>query len=420
MRLKTLSLATVLAISSSTIFADDAKNFGEFFSKGDVSGNIRAMYIFQDFDQSGVADPEGLAVGGKLGFKSANYNGVSAGATFYTTNKAGDFNKIAGTALIDGTDSYSMLGEAYIQYEISKTLFKGGLMELNTPLAGTDDVRIVPNTFEAYLMQSGDLIPDVTVVAGHVLKMAGWDSLSGDITKFRSMSAAAGVKGVNGIEDRGVTVFGGIYSGIEGLSVQAWDYYGHDTVNAIYADASYAKSVNGVGLNGAVQYYELKGVGKLDDAVKVNYNVAGAKVGALLENSGVSATLAYNKVSDFDGTAVFGAWGGYPEFAIAEEFWYNSISSMSNASVAKVALGFNLEPLTGLKGRDFTLGYTMFNLDEAKNGGLKQDTDVFDFIYTCASGLIPNFDVKLVYENVTSDDSTRDSNKYLVKAQYSF
>ena len=416
MRKILLSLTAIAALSSVSFAADDLAGA---FKEASYSGEIRAMYI--NIDNDNGTDGKGFAAGGNLGFETAPINGISVGARFYTTHDFGwyDSDEISQTGLVDGDDSYSILGQAYIKGKFGNTTLVLGRQQLDTPLAGSDDIRIVPNLFEAYTLINTDL-PDTTIVLSHVTKMSGWDSLADDITKFRPMSDAAGVGGI--APDEGVTAGGIIYNGIENLSLQAWDYYAHEVLNAIYLQADF----NGKGLlgddidvNAALQYYTESDKGKVSDAgVTIDYYVWGAMVNAT-HSSGLGLTLAYNKVSDDDSVHTFGAWGGYPEFAVADETWYNSLGNMRDASSFKIALDYDFSS-SNIEGLSATIAYVNFDLEDKYNGNTNLDTDVFDLLVSYDVAQIKNLSLGATYENVDSEDNSLDKDVFKFAAYYSF
>jgi imipenem/basic amino acid-specific outer membrane pore len=63
-----------------------------------------------------------------------------------------DYNQNDMTLLGPDNDNYSMVGELYAQYKSGNTTLKGGRQKLDTPMAGSDDARMTPNLFEAYLI----------------------------------------------------------------------------------------------------------------------------------------------------------------------------------------------------------------------------------------------------------------------------
>ncbi|MCI4398959.1 MAG: hypothetical protein JHC37_00215, partial [Campylobacteraceae bacterium] len=159
---------------------------------------------------------------------------------------------------------------------------------------------------------------------------------------------------------------------------------------------------------------------------KANYDVYGTK--ASLETSvGLTPYVAYNKVSEQKdgvngGTFVFGAWGGYPEFAMADEFWYNSgngANGFNGAQTWKAGVDYSLEKL-GLGARTIGAAYTKFDLKNQYNSNSDADTAVWDVVYTCNSALVKNLDAKLVFESVDSKTNSLDRKTAKVTFNYNF
>jgi len=437
---KMLSIAAVAALATTSFAASDLAGA---FKEGKASGQIRAMYINTNVKDPGT-DTSGFALGGKLAYETAPLYGISGGAAFYTTNDLGtkDKNaaKVDGSLYDENSKSYSILGQAYLVGQFGKTTVKVGRQQLDTPLAGSDDIRMVPNLFEAALVINAD-VPDTTLIGGYVSRMAGWDSVSDKSSRsqFQSMSRAAlgGVADLHNIGDGGVYAAAAINSSIKNLTLQAWEYYAVDVLNAVYLQADYklglAKDMN---LALAAQYYNLGDLGNTKDLLrslgaKLNYSVYGAK--ASLETPiGLTPYVAYNKVSEQKsgtGLYAFGAWGGYPEFAIGEETWYNSLggsvlgtatqTTMNGAQVWKVGADYSLEKL-GLGARTIGLAYTNFDLKNQYNGNTDTDTGVFDVVYTCTGALVKNLDAKLAYSSIDSKNNALDRKVAKVIFNYNF
>lgn len=458
---KMLSIAAVAALATSSFAASDLAGA---FKEGKASGQIRGMYIKSD-NKSPAVDTSAFAVGGKLAYETAPLYGISVGAAFYTSQDVGTMNqngaKVDG-AMFDrlGSDgnkpnSYSLLGQAYAVGTFGKTTVKIGRQQIDTPLAGSDDIRIVPNLFEAALVINTDL-PSTTLIGGYVARMAGLDSSSDKSPRiaFNSMSRSAlgsiadmatlGTTNVSTVGDKGVYVLAAVNSSIKDLTLQAWEYYAVDVVNAVYLQADYKLGLGaGTALNLAGQYYNIQGIGNLKDLLKtgtgngkVDYNVYGAK--ASVETPiGLTPYVAYNKVSEqkdgtLGGTMVFGAWGAYPEFAVADEFWFNSFgatskglnNAMNGAQTYKIGADYSLEKL-GLGARTLGLAYTKFDVKSKyniDNNGNDVDTDtaVWDLTYTCTGALVKNLDAKIVLESVDSKYNPLDRKTAKVTFNYNF
>ncbi len=449
---KMLSIAAVAALATSSFAASDLAGA---FKEGKASGQIRAMYIQTDVGATSN-DPRGFAVGGKLAYETAPLYGISAGAAFYTSQDLGtkdkNSNKVDGSLYDESSKSYSLLGQAYLVGSFGKTTVKVGRQQIDTPLAGSDDIRMVPNLFEAALVINTDL-PSTTLIGGYVARMAGWDSaaFNNDFTSlglgtqgqtkpsrtaFQSMSRSAlgGLVDVDlghgQVGEKGVYAAAAINSSIKDLTLQVWEYYAADVVNAVYLQADYKLGLGtGTTVNLAAQYYNMQGIGKTKDLLKdaalgkVDYNVYGAK--ANIETSvGLTPYVAYNKVSEQKdgangGTFVFGAWGGYPEFAMSEEFWYNSGTNMNGGQSYKIGADYSLEKL-GLGARTFGLAYTKFDAKDKYNSNADADASVFDAIYTCTGALVKNLDAKLAYSSIDKKGTASDAKRLKLIFNYNF
>ncbi len=441
---KMLSIAAVATLATSSFAASDLAGA---FKEGKASGQIRAMYVYNDFknDDHGGPDTKGIALGGKLGFETAPVYGISAGAVFYTSQDMGLKNSaVSGRqdpyTYDENGNSYSLLGQAYLQGQFGKTTVKVGRQQLDTPLAGSDDIRMIPNLFEAALVINSD-VPSTTLIGGYVARMAGLDSVSdkSSRTQFQSMSRAAlgGLVDSGDIKDKGVAVAAVVNSSVKDLTLQLWDYYAYDVLNAVYAQADYKLGLaKDMALGLSAQYEHLADMGKTKDALrglnaKVGYDVYGVK--ASLETPiGLTPYLAYNKVSEQKngtGLFVFGAWGGYAEFAMGEETWYNTLgtnvagtaaqTAMNGAQVYKAGADYSLEKV-GLGARTIGLAYTKFDLKSQYNGNVDADTNVWDLKYTCSGALVKNLDATVLFESADSKNNALDRKTTKVVFNYNF
>ncbi len=262
-----------LSLALLTLSVNAADNLAEAFKNAKTTGQVRAFYIDRTYDGKIINNRNSLAIGGNLGFETEQFKGLSLGARFYTTNSINlhdgkrstvGSSKYDPSLYGDGYDSYSMLGEAYLQYcfycaGLSNTTLKIGRQKLNTPLAGADDARMLPNLFEAAVLTNTDIL-DTTIVAAHITKEAvgTFGNVYGKPSQLSLQSGyGLGYKlGTTGhfakmgnialgddVDTDGVSAIAAIYSGIKGLKLQAWDYIAHDILNAIYLQADYGFSI---------------------------------------------------------------------------------------------------------------------------------------------------------------------------------
>ena len=417
MKKSILSLAAISALAVSSFAASDLAGA---FKEGKVSGQIRAMYINDNFTKSaeaaGSVDGSTGAIGGKLKFETAPLYGISAGVSFYTTNAlTGEDTAKTVANMYDGNGKgYSTLGEAYLVGQFAKTTVKVGRQQIDTPLAGSDDIRMIPNLFDAALVINTD-VADTTLIAGYVARMAGLDSLSGSYSKFKSMSDAAGVSSVNGTGSQGVYVAAVVNKSIKDLTAQAWYYRATEVLNAYYLQADYAIA----GLNISGQYYKIDDTGKVASApADANYNVYGVKVAYPIESIGLTPYIAYNSIGKAT-THVNGDWGGYPEFAAMEEWTTNTLpgaATQSDLKMLKVGADYSLEKL-GLGNRTLSVAYGKYDYALANT-----DTNIIDVALTCDGALIKNLAEKIAYEKVDAGSAApkADQTFFKVIMNYSF
>ncbi len=432
---KILSIAATAALATSSFATSDIAGA---FKEGKASGQIRAMYIGNDVDTG--TDSSAFALGGKLAYETAPLYGVSAGAAFYTTNDMGtkDKNaaKVDGSLYDENSKSYTLLGQAYLVGQFAKTTVKVGRQQLDTPFAGSDDARMVPDLFEAALVINTDL-PDTTLIGGYVARMAGWDSWSDKASRsqFQSMSRSALGDRVDlsktgtHVGDNGVYVVAAVNNSVKDLTLQAWDYYAVDVVNAVYLQADYRMDVaKDMALTLQGQFYNIEGIGETKDLLskaelgKVDYSVYGAKA-SLSTPVDLTPYIAYNKISEQKdnngGTCVFAAWGGIPEFTQTEELW-SSGANLNNASIIKVGADYSLEKI-GLGTRTIGVAYTSLDLKNAyQTDGVDNDRSVLDIVYTCSGALLKNLDARVAYTSLDSKNNSNDRQLFKVMFNYNF
>ena len=336
---KVLSLSAILALSA---FAEDAKSLTEMFANGKVKGEVRSFYINRNWDKNfeninSKIDREAISLGGHLNYNSARYNGFSVGATGHTTNGLGlnssDSIEIDPTLFGKDKKSYSLLAEAYVEYKNMNTSLKVGRQKLATPLAGADDVRMIPNHFEAIVL-ANNYFKDTTLIVAHVDKMAegtfanayggegsrgnlglqGGYGLGAQVGKFVDMENAA--LGMDAPKTNGVTAAAMIYTGIPNLKLQLWDYYAHDILNAIYAQGDYKINFNkSTNLTLSGQYIREDDVGD-KIAGEVDADLLGAKATLSIDKTKlyVAYTSTGTNLNSNQNGGIILPWGGYPLF----------------------------------------------------------------------------------------------------------
>lgn len=397
-----ISVIAVGLLSSLNVYG--AEDLSTMFSEGKASGQVREFSISRAYDMSAGGDytRTANAVGGYLKYETGAYSGLSFGTAFYTTNgfalgsPVTDYTEVDPTLLGKNNEGYSILGEAYVQYKNLNTTFKGGRQKLDTPLAGSDDARMLPNLFEAYLLINTD-VKDTTLIAGHVTKFA--QGTFGRVYNGGILSATSGYSAsdsrnqvgdfVNmgdyaiGKTTDGVSVVSATYTGIKNLKVQAWDYYAHDILNAFYADADYSWACL---LNENVKPFAAAQVIKESDVGdKLLNNVEGmywgAKLGAKVEN--FTAYVAYSQTSENSSTnaatenAIITPWGGMPAYT---QGMVTRHQFLAGTKAAKASASYNWKTFgPDLSTELFYVNYDMASYNGYTYGDAKESG--FDVIY---------------------------------------
>ncbi len=282
---KVSSVLVLCLFSSSFILADD---------KFSYEGYIRAGYQLDDpKDEDSMSD---FALGGMLHVESNSYEGVSVGATFFTTNSLFGTHDGGGVAFFSSdAKGYSILGESYLKANISNTTLILGRQILDTPFADSDDIGMVPNSFEAYTIINKDFL-NTTLIASLVKKMSGVDANIAQ--KFTDINS-----------NNGVQTFGLVYEGVENLSLQGWFYNMPNLAKYSYLEATYEGSLYSNSYSIATQY----ALQNHDDLKSVD--LFGFALSFTFKDSGITLLSAYDKSS---GGVADNGFGGGPFFVNCE------------------------------------------------------------------------------------------------------
>ena len=441
---KNIVISAIVVGLLSSVNAYGAEDLSSMFSEGKVSGEIREFSISRAVD---VTDPaksdytrKANAIGGNVKYETADYMGLTLGVAAYTTNGFANDSDVTATTfdptlLGPDNDNYTILGEAYLQYKSGNTTFKAGRQKLNTPLAGADDARMLPNLFEAYVLTNTD-IADTTIVAAHATKFAqgtfGRAYSNGILPATAGYSATDSQTQVGefvnmgeyavGTATDGVSILSATYTGIKGLKVQLWDYMAHDILNAVYGQVDYKMGGDSIKPFVSAQVISENAIGDklLGD---LSGMLTGVKVGANINDLTVS--LAYTQTSKNDATdtaqanAIITPWGGMPSFT---QGMVTRHMNLAGTSAMKAAVVYNFKNMgTDLKTVFYYLNHAMADY----NGYINADASEsgFDFIYKPAA--VENLQLRLRANyatdfNVAANGYTTSWNEYRFIATYKF
>src|SRR6266404_1950103 len=223
--------------------------------------NLRTFY-FDRSDFTG-AEKQAWAIGGWAGVKTGYFlDHIAFGATLFTTNPIYAPDDRDGTTLLEeGQNGFTVLGEWYVDIKIIDGLnINVGAKGYDTPFISRNDNRMLPNTFEAVVLQGrtelGSSSSDTPVtpdgmglskdgkevavpsptpapeVAAIKYGLGYFDKIKErNENQFVSMAKDAGAD-VN----RGVWAAGALYEKWK-FSIGAIDYFSDDIINIAYAES---------------------------------------------------------------------------------------------------------------------------------------------------------------------------------------
>lgn len=391
----------------------EASSLSEAFSKGRISGQIRLAYINQDYHVTkNPADPDTVddyatSLGGQLKFETAKLHHFSLGIAAYISQKVHDLSgdkskgELNGDFFDENRDSFTYIGEAYIDYEYEHLSLRYGRQTLDTPLNDRDDIRMLPNTFEAVMLGYGG-IEDTILIAGYISRWAGYDS-GDDISKFKEIP---GGTDADGNVLKGVYLAGIMNESLDDIELQVWYYDFDETAGIIYLDGMYGSEYeSGLSAELGLQFahYDEKSSSNFDG------KVYGAILGVGYEVLSFSA--AYNSIDSSTGNSIILGFGGGPYFTSMEEWTIDGIND-GNAYVFGIEL--DLAKLVN----SLSLFYAHGRFEDENIQKVKEDDIILSYELNDAT------DLEISYANV-NDESNSGVNdigydRLLVRANYNF
>jgi hypothetical protein len=167
----------------------DVNTFAEMFTEGKLYGRIRSNAFWFDWDhEQGATDATAKTrdnsmwgLGGSIVAKSGFYNGFGSTIGWYGVTQLLDANTLPGNTTNfgkSGKDTYhtrsdgsqgdmGVFAEAYGEYKAGKTDLKVGRQIIESKLLASNDTKMIPNTFEAAVIENKD-IKDTTLRVGYI------------------------------------------------------------------------------------------------------------------------------------------------------------------------------------------------------------------------------------------------------------
>lgn len=326
-KLVKIGMATAIALSTLSAAEDTTvKNIQDMFENGKVSGELRSMYAGYEYEKAGESDTYATAFGGQIKYELAELNGFSAAAAFTTSHDIGEATGEDGkqNPELSSTDGeYTVLNEAYLNYKNGDFNFRAGRQVIDTPLADSDDIRMIPNTFEAYI---------ATYELSHLSFMVG------NLQDWQGVDADLDLEWEKAGEDG--TWFGGVTYATDNLEASAWYYDITKKLDAVYFDVSYNMKINDdISIVGAAQY--------LNENEKSNSGEEASIYGFLGEVSAYDFgfSLAYSQSEKQTGKTSFSGFGGGTLFTSMDIMILDEITADRDSSAIVAGISYEIGDL---------------------------------------------------------------------------
>ena len=353
----------------------------DMFTEGKVSGELRSMYAAYDKKASSETDIYATAVGGELKYETASLYGFSAGAAFITSQDlsfaTGDKNKSRqNDELSSSSGAYTELSEAYLNYEYDGLNLRAGRQVIDTPLADSDDIRMIKNTFEAYVA---------------TYEISNFNFTAGYLNNWQGVDAGLDNKWSNETGQDG-TWFGGAAFASDFVDASGWYYNITKSTNAAYVDLDlhYSFSDDTL-LHTAFQY--------LNERELNNSNTEADIFGALaeLETNGLVLNVAYNKANKLAGKSSFSGFGGGTLYTNMDTMILDEIAQDREATALVGALNYSIADVS------IVYAYGNFNGDK-DSGGTK--AHIVEQDMGIEYSLNDNFSASVYYIISSDEEST--------------
>lgn len=374
-----------------------------FIAETEIMLKPRFYYLWRDNGDS--THLESAAIGGSIGLRSGYYKDfLRVGLTGHTSQHLSGSDSRDGANLLQaGQESYSVLGEAYLELKHERSAFRGGFQQLDIPYINANDSRMVPNSFEAYLFGS-NWGENIRYGGVHVRRIRSQTS-----SDFETLAERAGTD----VSTDGLSLFGLGYAeedrfGIGAVTQVAWDMY-----NTVYAEAfHFFDFFEERTLRLTFQFTDQRSIGK-ELLGEFDVQHFGVKASSSLNDLLLSTSVTYTS----KGGNLRKPFGGSPSFNSILLSDMDRPGELSWRGTAAV----DLDRL-GLKEVSFSLTTAMGNTPDS---GADASPDQFEYNlnldYRPEEGLLENLWLRLRWgENFRDSDlGGRDISDFRIIANYS-
>jgi hypothetical protein len=352
-----IKLSLITSISISAFAQDSTKNFMNMFNDAKISGQAELMYSTHQVKNN--PNPYTTAIGGQLLYELAEFNGFNAGVEVSTSF---DISKLSGDGeknnptISSTNEDYTKISQAYLNYIYNRFNIRLGDQLIDTPLADSDDIRIIDNTFEALTLTYD--IDNFSLMYGYLSKWQGtdagldpnesWQKTGKDGTHFGGISYS------NNLIDSSIW-----YYDISKTDAETNTFEQNIANKSIYIDLSlHTHPSDNIFLHYNTQY--------LNQNKQDNSNISSSIYGFLFEAvffEDLSLSFAYNK-SDKQGSknSSFSGFGGGTLYTNMDNMIIDNITTDRDAKAMSSSISYSYAKL------NFLYAYGVFDGDQDSSG----------------------------------------------------
>lgn len=424
------------------------------FLDGLLYARIRTNTFYWDWDKEIAGeqkDNRGMGIGASLIYKTAPLNGLSATLGLYTSqnpifnmdkdqigfSKASkdtfSRSKIKNGTSYDGSYGMTVLGQGYLQYDLSKTTIKLGRQMFESVLTSSNDTKMIPNTFDGVTAEVKD-ISDTKIKLAYLVKQklrdhtTSHDVIASDGWEENDDSAANQnlTKELIGTHNELLVVsvdnkfiknlktnisYTTVPDVLGNLNLEAHYTFALDRGWKIAPGIRYMKQYDYLNTGQNVASLKSDAMVGYDDKTDLDSGLVALRLD--LKNEAFLGRLGYSKIEDK--ADMIAPWRGFPTGgftrAMAQYNWF------ANTKTYMLRLGYDFGKTDVIPGFSIMGRYCIQDFDDSKDG-VQADTDVIHV--DMRQNIGKNLEMKIRLAFAEADDDIVMSNGIDTKIDVSY
>ena len=425
----------------------------DIFSEGMFYGRLRSNMFMWDWSEETAKqkDNKAMGVGGSFVYKTAPFSGLSATAGLYISQnpvwlredvadlkymKAGKDTLSRNDTTNTSNYGMSVLGQAYLQYDVSKTSLKVGRQIFESVFTKSNDTKMIPNAFDGITATIKD-IPKTTIQLAYLDKQKLRDhTVSHDVLAVNAWvenddSAINKNLTVARIGDNNSLIIASVTNkSVKNLKVNLSYAMVPDVVSNLTFETHYTIPIIGeLKIAPGIRYMQqFDDLGADYDVANLKANHTGYTDSKSLDSNLLALRLdiktkafltriGYSRVADE--ADIVAPWRGFPTAgftrAMAQYNWY------ANTKTYMARVGYDFGKANIIDGFSIMARYAVQDFDDAK-AGVQADTNIIhiDARQNIGKNLEAKVRLGFVSDEDQADKTDVSYNEYRFELNYFF